>query len=76
MKTRGKEISELIKRQKENQETKEAQKKLLNKVLEEIRSFAFNTTNLVDDLSTTETAREKEKVENTLLIILKNKINN
>ena len=61
-------------KQKENKETKETQKKLLNKVLEEIKSFAFNTTNLVDDLSMNETAREKEKVENALLVILRKQI--
>ena len=61
-------------KQKENKETKETQKKLLNKVLEEIKSFAFNTTNLVDDLSMNETAREKEKVENALLVILREQI--
>ena len=61
----------------ETRETKETQKKLFNKVINEIQSFVFNTTNLIDDLSTTETAREKEKVENKLLTILrKETINN
>tara|TARA_R110000824_G_scaffold65732_4_gene171047 strand:+ start:575 stop:763 length:189 start_codon:yes stop_codon:yes gene_type:complete len=55
----------------ETRETKETQKKLFNKVINEIQSFVFNTTNLIDDLSTTETAREKEKVENKLLTILR-----
>tara|TARA_R110000796_G_scaffold60954_1_gene141067 strand:- start:89 stop:265 length:177 start_codon:yes stop_codon:yes gene_type:complete len=52
-------------------ETEEAQKKLFNKVIEEIQSYIFNTTNLIDDLSTTETKEEIEKVENKIIMLLK-----
>ena len=42
------------------------ERKLYNKVINEIQSFVFNTTNLVDDLSTNETPKEKETVESEL----------
>ena len=56
-------------------ETEAAQKKLFNKVLKEIQNYVFNTTNLIDDLRTTETEKEVEEVENKILILLKT-INN
>ena len=46
--------------------------KLINKAITEIQSFCFNTTNLIDDLSTNETEREKEKAENFLIVLLMN----
>ena len=46
------------------------EKMLFNAVIRELQSFAFNTTNLIDDLSTTETEREKEKVQNKILTLL------
>ena len=41
--------------------------KLFNKVIMELRSFCFNTTNLIDDLSTDETELEKDIVENAII---------
>ena len=55
----------------QTKETREAQKKLFNKVIEEVQSYIFNTTNLIDDLSTTETKEEIEKVENKIIMLLK-----
>tara|TARA_R110000822_G_scaffold304416_1_gene429572 strand:- start:603 stop:929 length:327 start_codon:yes stop_codon:yes gene_type:complete len=49
----------------------EAQKKLFNKVIKEIQSYVFNTTNLIDDLRTTETEKEVKEVENKIIILLK-----
>tara|TARA_R110000751_G_scaffold139266_1_gene242955 strand:+ start:560 stop:739 length:180 start_codon:yes stop_codon:yes gene_type:complete len=54
----------------QTKETREAQKKLFNKVLKEIQNYIFNTTNLIDDLRTTETEKEVEKVENKILMLL------
>ena len=59
----------------QTKETAAAQKKLFNKVLKEIQNYVFNTTNLIDDLRTTETEKEVKEVENKILILLKT-INN
>lgn len=44
--------------------------KLFNKVIMELRSFCFNTTNLIDDLSTDENEQEKEMVESAIMNML------
>jgi len=49
----------------------ENEKKLFNKVVRELQSFTFNTTNLVDDLSKSENEREKERVENAITVLLR-----
>jgi len=55
----------------QTKETEEVQKKLFNKVLKEVQSYIFETTNLIDDLRTTETEKEVKKVENKIIILLK-----
>jgi len=53
--------------------TKENKTKLLfDKVVNEISSFCFNTTNLIDDLSIDETEEEKEMVEKQIINMLSN----
>jgi hypothetical protein len=47
------------------------ERKLFNKVINELHSFVFSTTNLVDDLSTNETEKEKERVEDALILLLR-----
>ena len=47
------------------------EKQLFNKVVNELHSFVFNTTNLVDDLSTNESEAEKERVEDAIILLLR-----
>ena len=49
---------------------------LINKVLDELQSFCFNTTNLIDDLSTNESEEEQMKCQEYIINQLKTITNN
>ena len=49
---------------------------LINKVLDELQSFCFNTTNLIDDLSTNESEEEQIKCQEYIINQLKTITNN
>ena len=65
------EINELWDLQEKRVKYTKGEINLINKVLEELQSFCFNTTNLIDDLSDFENAKEIKNCEEYITNLLK-----